>query len=611
MRVASLDRLQNAVGTVRSVLTWRALVLVVLVALVFAGGQRLLGYFFVSSGMVRHQVHEVVRAQAGLEFVVSGGTSVSFWPSPVITMTDVDIFQPKAGRAKPLFHAASVSGKFDVFATLTGNLRFSALVLKRPEFHVVRSNDGSFDWQAPSASNATPPASSNGFHVGRIRLEDGKLDFVQADTLRSAIGGISGTIDFSSLTSALSFDLKATAGDRKLAATGTFDAPLQFLGGGSSGLSLTLSADGLDGTFSGNANMGSQAFLAGALHLESPDTAAIARWVGLDYAVLDGLKSADVKAQLSSEGMKFTLSDMTLQLGDRTATGIVSAGWTKQGAPPFLSGTLAFNRFAIDTFLKPFLVQAVAGQDQSFRVDAKLLKAFQLDLRFSATQATLGPLALAEMAAGVRVQDGHGSFALATGELGEGTVSGEVTADIGPDGAVKAHARGQARNVKLMAIRDAFALGGPWPHASGTVDLDVSAQLPDAPSGRAETNGTIKVTAGAGTLQGFDPAAFRTLSEKKRFFELSQASSNPLSFDSFDLACVIDNGIAELQKASFKSASGDLDLTGVIPYKNSSLALSGTLFAPKDSTAPPARFFAGGAWPTILISPFSAVMSGQ
>ena len=104
---------------------------------------------------------------------------------------------------------------------------------------------------------------------------------------------------------------------------------------------------------------------------------------------------------------------------------------------------------------------------------------------------------------------------------------------------------------------------------------------------------------------------FRELSSQKRFFDLSLASATPLRFDSFQMAAVIDNGIAELHTASFKSSSGDLDLAGVIPYKNSSLAVSGTLGPAAGSNAPATRFFAGGAWPNILISPFSAVMSGQ
>ncbi len=67
----------------------------------------------------------------------------------------------------------------------------------------------------------------------------------------------------------------------------------------------------------------------------------------------------------------------------------------------------------------------------------------------------------------------------------------------------------------------------------------------------AETSGSIRVHGGCRQALRFrSRCLFRELASQKRFFDLSLASASPLRFDSFELAAVIDNGIAELNTAS-------------------------------------------------------------
>jgi AsmA protein len=319
----------------------------------------------------------------------------------------------------------------------------------------------------------------------------------------------------------------------------------------------------------------------------------------------------DLKASLTSEGMKFTFSDLRLQLPNYQATGIVSAGWTKRGMPPFFTGTLAFDSFDAGAFVTAFVPSALNLQDMPLKFDTSFLRDFQVDLRLSANKAAFGAVTVAEMAAGVRIVDGHASFAIASGQLANGNLSAEVSVDEDREKGPLCKLLVQARNIDLGTVPGMLGLSGPWPQATGNLEVNLHSRLPLAPSGHTETNGSVKVSGSAGKLVGFDPAVFRELASQKRFFDLSLSAANPLRFDSFQMAAIIDNGIAELNTASFKSTSGNLDLAGVIPYKNNSLAVSGTLGPPAGSTAPATRFFAGGAWPNILISPFSAVISGQ
>ncbi len=136
MPTLSLDRLQHIRSSLRSVLTWRIVVLAAIVLVVFTGGQRLLGSLFLSAGMVRQQIHEAVLRQTGLQFLVNGETSISFWPSPYITLKNVDVIRSDAANEQPVFHADAISGRFDVVSALTGSPQFGSITLTRPVFRV-------------------------------------------------------------------------------------------------------------------------------------------------------------------------------------------------------------------------------------------------------------------------------------------------------------------------------------------------------------------------------------------------------------------------------------------------------------------------------------------
>lgn len=610
MSTLSIDRLQAVLRTVRSVLTWRVVLFAVFVLVVFAGAQRLIGALFVSPDMIRNQIEETLRRQTGLEFQVLGRTTVRFWPSPTITMTDAEVFKPGGNPTEPLLHVDAISGKFDVLSALTGSPQFGGVVLTRPAFFVLRNEGGGFDWEAPE-TNASVHTHLDALHFDRVRVADGSITLRQQDGVEVRLTALNGSLDFSSLSSAASFNFNAKANERDLTASGSVQSPQKLFSGDNSAVSLKLQTDGLDASFSGTANVGQQGFVSGSLDASATDVGAIARWIGLRYSVLDNFKKLDLKSSVASEGLKYTLSDLRLQLADHQATGVVSAGWTKRGTPPFLTGTLAFDRFDAGGFLTAFVPAAKNLPAAPLNLDTAFLHEFQVDLRISASKAAFGSLILNDMAAGVRINDGHASFAVASGQIGNGTISAEMSIDEDLQKGSKCRLTLQGRNVDLAAMPGMLGLAGPWPQATGTIEIDLGARLPVAPSGRAETSGTIKVKGGAGKLVGFDPDVFRELAGQKRFFDLSMAAANPMKFDGFEMSAVIDNGIAELHNATFRSATGNLDLTGVIPYKNSSLALSGTLGAPAGSTAPATRFFAGGAWPTILISPFAAVIGGQ
>lgn len=611
MPILSLERLQHVRSFLRAVLTWRIAMLAAMVLVVFAGGQRLLGTLFVSPGMVRQQIQDAVQRQTGLDLVVKGETSVSFWPSPVISLQNVDVIKPGAKADDAIFHADSISGRFDVVSALSGSPQFGSVVLTRPLLRVSRSTAGTFAWQEASGKHVDRGSGLDDLHLGRIRIVEGTFEFHQQEGLEAKFENVAGSLEFSSLSGSLSFDVSAKAADRPLSLSGSLAEPEKLMSGGNSALTVKLVSDDLDAGFSGTANIGELSFVTGSLEASAADLGAAATWIGLNYPVLEKLTVLDVKASLASEGMKFTFSDLSLQLPNYRATGIASVGWTKRGAPPFFSGTLAFDNFDAGAFVTAFVPSALNLREMPLKFDTSFLRDFQVDLRLSASKATFGAVTVADMAAGVRIVDGHASFAIASGQLANGNLSAEVSVDDDPLKGPLCKLLVQARNIDLGAVPGIVGLSGPWPQASGNLEVDLRSRLPLSASGRTETNGAIKLSGGAGKLIGFDPAVFRELASQKRFFDLSLASATPLRFDSFQMAAVVDNGIAELNTASFKSASGNLDLTGVIPYKNNSLAVSGTLGAPAGSTAPATRFFAGGAWPNILISPFSAILSGQ
>lgn len=588
---------------------------VIVLVLLLSAAQRFAGALFIPPGSIQKLVSASITDWTGYRVVVHGSTERSFWPTAYISLEDVEIFPADPSASQPLMRAKQVTGKFDVFSALQGDPIINSVILESPQFYVTRHGDGTLNWhpegKLANLRKGGANADLTGSQLSDFQIDDGTVHFVQDGKSEIQIDGLDGTFSWPSLSSRASFNLQGELGGKPVHFTGSSSEAAQLLLGNGGQFTLALKSAVADASFSGKANLDVHPYMAGDFNADINDTPSVAEWIGLDLPAVRALKAVNLQAAISSEGTRFNLSNLTMKLDNAQATGFLEGGWQGEKSVPYLSGTLAFDKFDMTGFLSAFVLRKGNLLNVLPPLDPSFLRQFQLDLRLSAVNATLAGIPLTDIAASARIDQGFASFAIATSQYGKGNMAGELTLRDQSSNDQNCSLHLQVRDIDLGALRDQFSIKGPWPQALATGSIDLAANVPFSPFGHLELNGSMNLETGSGQLNGFDPVAFRTLAQKRNFFDLDQAGGSALEFTSLKLKANVENGIAELTQAEFTGTDNSLQLSGIIPYKNSSLALVGTLSAAAGQQTPSERFFAGGAWPNIVISPVSTLTRTQ
>ena len=121
-------------------------------------------------------------------------------------------------------------------------------------------------------------------------------------------------------------------------------------------------------------------------------------------------------------------------------------------------------------------------------------------------------------------------------------------------------------------------------------------------------DGSISARLGPGTIAGINIESFLERAEQGGFFALGEVSGGTFAFDSAEVKATILDGVARLDVAKAESPRLTISLSGLIPFVESGLAMSG-LITPKETapgeTAPrmATAFFVGGSWNAPFVSP--------
>jgi AsmA protein len=126
-----------------------------------------------------------------------------------------------------------------------------------------------------------------------------------------------------------------------------------------------------------------------------------------------------------------------------------------------------------------------------------------------------------------------------------------------------------------------------------------------------KAKGSFHFTADGGILPGIDLQNIRQMAAQKPYFSLDDvAGSSGFEFKSIDITAALSNGSADITQGRIVGANDTISLSGIVPYINSSLALSATIENAGSTTSSsaanstgPTGFFIGGSWPDPVIWP--------
>ena len=575
--------------------------------------------YLVSSSIVRSAMERAVAEWTGHEVTMSGAPEIAFWPKPRVTLSGVTITKPAPGGVKVLGRIERLSATFGLYSAMRGRPHFDTFHLLRPRFHVDRDAEGRLDWAsegllsaavrkvAPDGAGAQTLEAGLDEAVGAITVEDGSIEL--ADTASGRLWTANG-IAAEIVWPRLSQGLKATAlfdvAGLGLKLDLSSPQPLLLFGGRDAAVNMMLDAAAFSARFDGIANLAGGLVRSGAVSLGVKDVAALRAWSGLRLAGIDALRQAQLAANIERAGDALRLDDLEFDINDTHGTGILSLTRPSDGKPR-VSGTLAFDRLNITRLLSAFSLDLPSAEEEDAPAERppRLLQWLDFDLTLSAGRADLPPFELNDVAASIMATGKAAQFDVADAVF-EG---GDLTASF--VGAGSGFARGgdltlSIRNADFAAIADHLEVKGPVARGRASVELALSTRQPAWETGLSDIAGTIRFKAENGVLTGINTPELRRLSQTSAYFQLSAGGEGALPYDSLNYSARFSDGKAEVLDARLAGPEETLTVSGVVPYADNALALSGELFATDpadDATLPRLRFFIGGAWPDPVLTP--------
>ncbi|MBU2486369.1 MAG: AsmA family protein [Alphaproteobacteria bacterium] len=586
----------------------------------------------VSSGVVRDRLERDISTWAGHQVSLGNAPSLEFWPTPTIQLDNVEILPSTFAGSDPIMRADSIVANFNLFSAVLGAPSFSEFKLIRPTFNVELYPDATSNWSSASGelaqgvaaavardlaaqSGEAAPASAfipESAALGAVTIEDGTVKWIRdPGAAAEKLTAINGTVAWTAPTAVARANLTAIFRGEQVTLAGSTAAPLLLLGGRTAPVDIKLTSAPLNIEFGGSASLGQDYFLSGALKLSSVSVRRALEWSGAEIKPGEALGALDMSAKVTAEKTKAKLDDLIIMIDRNRGIGVLDMA-LREGEPPLIAGTLAFNSLDIASFLQAFTPLPKAGKDIASTIDTRFLREIGLDLRLSAQSASFGPVMLSNLAAAARVEQGRANFDVGDATAYGGNLIGRIgISEQGIDGGVKVQL--SARNTNFGGLFDAIGLTGPLPRGTGSLDIEVTSPYPTWATALSDLTGKIDLAVQAGMVPGLNIAKFRELAKTERFFDLDQlGEGTAFPFTSARFHATIAGGEANLTTAELVGPQQMISLSGVIPYSRSSLAIAGVLGpvppadgkAAEPGTGPePLRFFIGGSWPRPVISP--------
>ncbi|MEM6374701.1 MAG: AsmA family protein [Pseudomonadota bacterium] len=313
--------------------------------LVFAGLMMGTALLLLPGDRIARIAADRISALTGREVTLEGETRISFYPVLGISTGAITIANAQWADETPLFYAESLKIGVEPQAFWGGEIRITGLEAIAPSIDLRRRTDGSVNWQlgvegvAASGQTAAPDAASNlprsrklALTLNRALIKDASLSYRDAQTgVDFEQTGVDLDLRWPNFQGAASFDLGLRPGNAPLSVSGNLDRVGDFIEGGISALTATLTAPEGRVSFSGNVRAGSEA--QGDLEVDISDSATFFTALGGSAPGLsDGLGRESIgfrgNITLTEEGQKLAVRKAVLRLDENRLTGAADVDLT-------------------------------------------------------------------------------------------------------------------------------------------------------------------------------------------------------------------------------------------------------------------------------------------
>lgn len=587
--------------------------------LLLAGAAVMLLPWIASTQIVRDRIAWELSLWSGYRVSLGEAPEIDVWPTFKAALRDVS-FHPWSGEEPAVLEADLLDLSLSPVAALRGRVEFTGVAMHRPSLRLTRHGDVLDLPASPGGGRmvraietaravvgvnpASPDQSALPTHpFGTVEFLDGKIAIV-SDEETENVTALNGKITWPALNRGGRINATAIWRGETVSVEASSGAPLILIAGGTGQLDISLKSALAEASFEGQANFSGETQLAGSARIASPSLRRMLEWTRVPIAPSASIGAASLAGDIEGSIKRIRLNSAVLTFGSNRGNGVVDITLTDE--VPAISGTLAFDKLDLRTYLAAFTSLAAGTGNVYAPIDTGIASQLSLDLRLSAPTATLGDLTLADVAASTQTKGTLTALDLSHanafgGELQAGiridTIEGKKTVEL----------RVLGNDFEALAL--AKAAGGErlLPQGKANLSIILKGVGDDWNAVLGTADGSVTATSGPGMLGGVDLQKFRERWTTGGFFPLSEIAGGPLPLAGIDFKAKVTGGVARIEKADVMLEGGRvLSFSGIIPYFGRALALSGHLASVgPDGTRGIGElpFFIGGAWDSPYIAP--------
>lgn len=573
--------------------------------------------FIASTQIVKDRIADEMSAWSGFRVTIDGSPEIQIWPMFRATLSEISMTEWDARDGQPVLEADRVVIELSVLSALAGNIDFSDVQFVRPMVRLVRRPDGGLQlprWsggrlarsiehvRAAVAAHPTrfDPDALPADEFGTVEFVDGRVVAVTGKDDDLLLGDLTGKASWPALNRAGTLSASGVWRGEQVAVELSSSRPLVLFAGGNAPVTASLKSAPAEASFDGAVKLFGDVHVEGQAKLSTPSLRRVLEWSQPGVLPSSPVGSIAINSKVTGDLARLKLENAKVTLEGNPGIGLLDL--SLDGPVPSISGTLAFDTLNLMTFASAFAPMAPSNPGAA-EIDTSFAERINLDLRLSTTKATIGSIALEEVAATAQVKGGLAAFDISDAEAFGGNIQAGVRFDRKPGG-THAEIRLLASDIDGGAFGAAVGLSRIVPLGRGNVSVILAGPGLSWNALLQNANGSISATFGPGTIDGLDLDAFLKRSAERGFFSLDEVSGGSLPIDGVEFKATISHAVARVDKAEARTPAGRIWLTGIVPYVGRGLALQGAV-EPKDATATtgPISFFVGGSWGAPFISP--------
>lgn len=592
-----------------------ALALLLLLALLFVT----ILPWIASTQIVRDRIAYELSLWSGYRVALGEAPQLEVWPAFRATLRDVS-FHEWSGESQAVLEADRLVVSLSPLAAVRGRIEMSAIAMYRPSLRLTRtetslelpaSPGGGRIVQAIQAAKRLITADPKNPDVtslpsdafGTVEFSDGRIALVDGDNIES-LTNLTGKITWPALNRTLRVTANGVWRGESVNVEASAATPLILMGGGNGDVTASLKSALVEASFEGKVNFSGERFFEGNGQINTPALRRMLDWAQIPITPSGTIGPVTLTSNIRGNAQRVRLESVALNFGGNNGTGVIDIAFADP--VPAISGTLAFDKLDLRTYLAGFTSIATGRGSLSQPLETGIAHQMALDLRLSAATATLGSAELTDVAASTQVKGPLMALDLSHASGFGGELQAGLRIDKADDKKT-VEIRMIATEVEALQLAKAAGAEKLLPQGRTNISVMLKGTGDDWNAVLGSAEGSVTTTLGQGSLGGLDLAKFRNRWAAGGFFALSEVAGGPIALKGADFKAKVTGGVARIEKADvFLDDQRVFSFTGIIPYFGRALAISGKLepILP-DGTRGLAElpFFIGGAWDSPYVAP--------